>query len=87
MILRAAIAAAAVLLPSLSTAEVNLLRYTSTVVAVDAKTNTLVFADRSRTLVDKSTPVNIALIGKTVEITQSGDEDGGQPATAVRVLN
>ena len=87
MILRAALVAAAVLLPSFTPAADNQVRYTSKVVAVDEKTNSLIFSDRSQTVVDKTILVSKDLIGKTVAIGQDGDEDGHHPATAVRVLN
>ena len=87
MILRAALVAAAVLLPALAAAGDNQVRYTSKVVAVDEKANALVFSDRSQTVVDKSIPISRDQIGKTVEVGQNGDEDGHHPATSVRVLN
>ena len=91
MSLRAVIAAALVtvpfLAPTLAVADANVVRYTSTVVAVNETTNSLVFADRTVGFVDKSIPVTRDLIGKTVEVTTTGDEDGNAPAKQVRVLN
>ena len=87
MSLRAVIAAALVFVPSLAMADANVVRYTSTVVAVNETTNSLVFADRTIGFVDKSIPVTRDLIGKTVEVTTTGDEDGNAPAKQIRVLN
>ena len=92
MLARAAFAASAavaatILVPALTQADTITVRYTSTVAAVNVKTNTLTFTDRTVATVDKSVPVTSDLIGKTVEVGTRGDEDGNIPATEVRVIN
>lgn len=79
--------AATILIPALAGAETITVRYTSTVAAVNVKTNTLTFTDRSQAIVDASIPVTTDLVGKKVEIGANGDEDGNKPATVVRVVN
>lgn len=67
-------------------AGVNPLRMTSTVVSVDTGARTLTLADHSVMAVGKDVAIDRDLVGKTVHILTSSDEDGMEPASSVMVV-